>query len=137
MQVTVTTLMGDVFSLEVPEDLELENFKAFCEAESGVPAKEMVIMFNGAVLKDDKKPLKEYGVKNGDMIVMEKLKKQAAVASSLPGGGLKMPDFGKIRMPGQGMESFAIFGGPLKVSKSLKQFMMSSILPKNERDSLS
>lgn len=102
MQVTVTTLMGDVFSLEVPEDLELENFKAFCEAESGVPAKEMVIMFNGAVLKDDKKPLKEHGVKNGDMIVMEKLKKQATGgASSLPGGGLKMPDFGKIRMPGQ------------------------------------
>ena len=65
MQVTVTTLMGDVFSLEVPEDLELENFKAFCEAESGVPAKEMVIMFNGTVLKDDKKPLKEHGVKVG------------------------------------------------------------------------
>jgi len=101
MQVTVTTLMGEVFSLEVPEDLELENFKAFCEAESSVPAKEMVIMFNGAVLKDDKKTLKEHGVKNGDMVVMEKLKKQAAGASSLPGGGLKMPDFGKIRMPGQ------------------------------------
>ena len=108
MQVTVTTLMGDVFSLEVPEDLELENFKAFCEAESGVPAKEMVIMFNGAVLKDDKKPLKEHGVKNGDMIVMEKLKKQAAGASSLPGGGLKMPDFGKIRMPGQGTEFYVL-----------------------------
>ena len=108
MQVTVTTLMGDVFSLEVPEDLELENFKAFCEAESGVAAKEMVIMFNGAVLKDDKKPLKEHGVKNGDMVVMEKLKKQAAGASSLPGGGLKMPDFGKIRMPGQGTEFYVL-----------------------------
>ena len=36
MQITVTTLRGDVFSLEVPEDLELENFKAFCEAESGI-----------------------------------------------------------------------------------------------------
>ena len=93
MQVTVTTLTGDVFSLEVHEDLELENFKAFCEAESGVPAKEMVIMFNDAVLKDDKKPLKEHGVKNGDMVVMEKLKNKAS-------GGLKLPDFSKIRMPG-------------------------------------
>jgi DNA damage-inducible protein 1 len=37
MQVTVTTLTGEFFSLEVQEDLELENFKAFCEAESGVP----------------------------------------------------------------------------------------------------
>ena len=94
---TVTTLMGEVFSLEVPEDLELENFKAFCEAESGVPAKEMVIMFNGVVLKDDKKPLKEHGIKNGDMVVMEKVKKQA---NPLPGGGLKLPDFSKIRLPG-------------------------------------
>ena len=100
MQVTVTTLTGEVFSLEVHEDLELENFKAFCEAESGVPAKEMVIMLNEAVLKDDKKALKEYGVKDGDMVVMEQLKKQAAAASSLPGSGLKLPDFSKIRMPG-------------------------------------
>ena len=100
MQVTVTTLTGEVFSLEVHEDLELENFKAFCEAESGVPAKEMVIMLNEVVLKDDKKALKEYGVKDGDMVVMEQLKKQAAAASSLPGSGLKLPDFSKIRMPG-------------------------------------
>ena len=100
MQVTVTTLTGEFFSLEVHEDLELENFKAFCEAESGVPAKEMVIMLNEVVLKDDKKALKEYGVKDGDMVVVEQLKKQAAAASSLPGSGLKLPDFSKIRMPG-------------------------------------
>jgi len=76
----------------------LENFKAFCEAESGVPAKEMVIMFNGTVLKDDKKPLKEHGVKNGDMVVMEKVKKQAA--TPMLGGGLNLPDFSKIKIPG-------------------------------------
>ena len=105
MQVTVTTLTGEFFSLEVHEDLELENFKAFCEAESGVPAKEMVIMLNEVVLKDDKKALKEYGVKDGDMVVMEQLKKQAAAASSLPGSGLKLPDFSKIRMPGAGAQA--------------------------------
>merc|ERR1711963_151089 len=108
MQVTVTTLRGDVFSLEVPEDLELENFKAFCEAESGVPSKEMVIMFNGAVLKEDKKPLKEHGVKNGDMVVMEKVRKQASNpmgANPLPGGGLQLPDFSKIRIPGAGAQA--------------------------------
>ena len=47
MQITVTTLSGDVFPLEVPEDLELENFKAFCEAESGIASQEMIILFNG------------------------------------------------------------------------------------------
>lgn len=119
MQVTVTTLMGDVFSLEVPEDLELENFKAFCEAESGVPAKEMVIMFNGAVLKDDKKPLKEHGVKNGDMVVMEKVKKQAA--NPLPGGGLQLPDFSKIRIPGASGSSGGAQAGPSTSKKSKEE----------------
>lgn len=36
MRITVTTLSDLTFSLEVSEDLELENFKAFCEIESGV-----------------------------------------------------------------------------------------------------
>ena len=40
---------------------------------------------------------KEHGIKNGDMVVMEKVKKQA---NPLPGGGLKLPDFSKIRLPG-------------------------------------
>ena len=75
MQITVTTLSGDVFPLEVPEDLELENFKAFCEAESGIASQEMIILFNGKPLLDDKKTLKEYNVKNGDMVVMEKVRK--------------------------------------------------------------
>ena len=48
MQVTVTTLStGKVFSLDIPEDLELENFKAFCEAESDIPASDIVIIYNG------------------------------------------------------------------------------------------
>ena len=75
MQITVTTLSGDVFPLEVPDDLELENFKAFCEAESGIASQEMIILFNGKPLLDDKKTLKEYNVKNGDMVVMEKVRK--------------------------------------------------------------
>jgi DNA damage-inducible protein 1 len=39
MKVTVITLADFTFSLEVGEDLELENFKAFCEVESGIPGK--------------------------------------------------------------------------------------------------
>lgn len=100
MQVTVSTLRGDVFSLEVPEDLELENFKAFCEAESGIPAKEMVILFNGNPLMDDKKTMKDYNVKNGDMVVMEKLKRPQSAPASRSAGGFQLPDFSKIRIPG-------------------------------------
>jgi len=105
MQVTVTTLSGDVFPLEVPDDLELENFKAFCEAESQIQADQMIILFNGRPLLDDKKSLKDFGIKNGDMVVMEKISRQpqatpvANPAGGASGGGLQLPDFSKIRIP--------------------------------------
>ena len=96
MQVTISTLSGEFFSLDVPDDLELENFKAFCEAESGLAAKDMIILFNGTPLLDDKKSMKDYGVKNGDMVVMEKIKPQNPQGASGGGAaGLKLPDFSK------------------------------------------
>lgn len=61
----------NVFSLEVPEDLELENFKAFCEIESGNKASELIIIFNNTVLNDDKQSLKFFGISDGDFIKLE------------------------------------------------------------------
>ncbi|KAI4465526.1 aspartyl protease ddi-related [Holotrichia oblita] len=71
MKVTVTTLTDDIFVLDVSEDLELENFKAFCEVESGVPASESMIAFNGRPLMDNKKSLKELGIKDGDVVILQ------------------------------------------------------------------
>lgn len=93
MQVTVTTLGGHVFPLDIPDDLELENFKAFCEAESGLPGKEIVILYNGKPLLDDKKAMKDYGLKDGDMVVLERVKKAAKK------GDMQLPDFSKIKVP--------------------------------------
>ncbi len=101
MQVTVTTLTGNVFSLDIPDDLELENFKAFCEAESGFPVKEIVILYEGKPLLDDKKPIREYGIKNGDMVVLERVAKRPAANAPAAAGGIKMPDFSKISVPGK------------------------------------
>lgn len=107
MQITVTTLSGNVFSLEVPDDLELENFKAFCEAESGLACKDMVILYNGAPLTDDKKTLKDYGISNGDMVIMEKVKLNRPASGAATGArsGLQLPDFSKIRIPTKGGQS--------------------------------
>jgi DNA damage-inducible protein 1 len=58
MKVTVTSLDDAIFTLEVSEDLELENFKAFCEVESGLPASEILIALNGLPLTDGMKSLK-------------------------------------------------------------------------------
>lgn len=70
--VTSTTQHDLVFELDVPETLELENFKAFCEVESGISSTDMVIVFRGLTLNDDKKTLQEFGVKNGDVILLQR-----------------------------------------------------------------
>lgn len=71
MKITVTTLTDYVFELDVSEDLELENFKAFCEVESGFPSQEIVITFKGNPLTDDKKSLKDYGVGEADVVLLQ------------------------------------------------------------------
>eukprot|EP00094_Tigriopus_californicus_P007807 TCALIF_07519-PA protein Name:"Similar to DDI2 Protein DDI1 homolog 2 (Homo sapiens)" AED:0.13 eAED:0.14 QI:0/0.6/0.5/1/1/1/6/264/445 len=51
-----------VFSITVPEDLELENVKAFCEAEAGIPTAQIRLTFQGRrTLDDDKKAIRDYG----------------------------------------------------------------------------
>ena len=71
MCLTLTTLSDDVYQIEVSADLELENFKALCEVESGIPAAEMSLLHNGRPLYDDKKPLKDYGIADGDMLIIQ------------------------------------------------------------------
>lgn len=82
MKVTVTTLSDDLFVLDVSEDLELENFKAFCEVETGFPAPEISIAFNGRPLMDDKLSLKEHGIQDGDMVVLQHLQQRGQSAQS-------------------------------------------------------
>ena len=102
MQVTVTTLSsGKVFSLDIPEDLELENFKAFCEAESNIPASDIMIIFNGAHLTDNKKLIKEYGIKEHDMVVLERSKPASTNPIEPSSGPVPMLDFSKIKIPKQ------------------------------------
>ncbi|XP_046743361.1 protein DDI1 homolog 2 [Diprion similis] len=101
MKVTVTTLSDDIFVLDVSEELELENFKAFCEIESGFPAHEIVIAFNGRPLMDDKKPLKEHGIKDGDVVILQHMQ-QSGSGLSLQAfdGAVPTLDFSAIRIPG-------------------------------------
>lgn len=103
MKVTVTTLSDDVFVLEVGEELELENFKAFCEVETGFPASEINIAFNGRPLMDDKKSLKEHGVQDGDIVVLQHMQQRGqAVQRAAP---LPAMDFSSIQVPGTSTSS--------------------------------
>ncbi|KAH7959769.1 hypothetical protein HPB49_013696 [Dermacentor silvarum] len=57
MKLTVTTLSGELYMLDVGAEMELEGLKALCEFESGVPAREMVLMHEGRPLLDEKRSL--------------------------------------------------------------------------------
>jgi len=113
MKVTVTTMADAIFSLDVSEDLELENFKAFCEVESGIPAPQILVVLEGRPLTDDKKSLKDLGVKDGDMVIIQHHRAPGQTENNQqgPGGfGFSVPppqtpgvpafDFSNIQVPG-------------------------------------
>lgn len=92
MNITVCSLSDQsVFPLNVNADLELENLKAFCEVESGIPAAYIVLAHNGRPLMDDKKTLKDYGIKDGDMLVLQRNEQNAPAAAPPPTGFSSAP----------------------------------------------
>jgi len=109
LRLTLTTLTDAVYQLEVSADLEIENFKALCEVETGIPAAEIALMHNGRPLYDDKKPLKDYGIQDNDMLIIQRMGQGGRgghgfhnplanmPAATNPLGGL---DFSNIQIPG-------------------------------------
>lgn len=89
-----------VFSITVPDDLELENVKAFCEAEAGIPTAQIRLTFQGRTLDDDKKAIRDYGVQDGDMLVLAKKPARSAPSQAPLLAGLPNLDFSQIRVPG-------------------------------------
>ena len=73
MKLTITTLDDHILNLEVSEELELENLKAQCEFELNIPSVNMVFTWNGRPLNDNKKTLKQYGVEDNGMLLLQQL----------------------------------------------------------------
>lgn len=84
MKITVTTLQDEIFFLDVSEDLELENFKAFCEIESGIPASEIVLNHNGKLLINNSISLKAHGIADGDVVILQRMFGNSAERMSRP-----------------------------------------------------
>ncbi|CAL8110832.1 unnamed protein product [Orchesella dallaii] len=72
MKITVTTSTDAVFLLDISDDLELENFKGLCEIECGIPSIQMLVVSGaGRPLLEDRKTLKQLGVRDGDFLLIE------------------------------------------------------------------
>ncbi len=88
MKIVITTLDGNIHSLDVSADLEILNLKALCEQETRIPLGEISLTFNGQPLNDDAKTLDAYGIKENDMIMVQK------IMTNLP-----LIDFSSIQVP--------------------------------------
>lgn len=84
MRVSVTTLGDDIFTLEVSDDMELENFKALCELECNIPVSEMALLLNGRPLQDDRMSLEQYGVRDGDVLIVQRMQGARGRAQPAP-----------------------------------------------------
>ena len=92
MKLMLTTLLDELFNIEVAHDIDLLNFKALCEFECGIPASEIAILWNGRPLHDDKLKLKDYGIGDGEMLLIQRI--QGARGNPLTGAS------GPSRSPG-------------------------------------
>ncbi|XP_077582807.1 protein DDI1 homolog 2 isoform X1 [Stigmatopora nigra] len=87
------------FALDVSPELELRDFVALCELESGIPAGEIQISYVEQPLKDPTRALGTYGVKDGDVVVLRQADRRPP--STQPGfPGLPRIDFRSIAVPG-------------------------------------
>ncbi|KAF7207927.1 protein DDI1 homolog 2 isoform X2 [Nothobranchius furzeri] len=87
------------FALEVSPELELRDFVALCELESGIPAGEIQITYVEQPLKDPTRALGTYGVKDGDVVVLRQAERRPPQTQpAFP--GLPRIDFRSIAVPG-------------------------------------
>jgi len=88
MRITVTTVDGEVYPVEIGLDETLENVKIIMEAETGIPATSQVLLFEGKPLADGLTS-SAAGLKENDLLLLMKQPEPAsrgAPQSSSAGG---------------------------------------------------
>ncbi|XP_073708273.1 protein DDI1 homolog 2 isoform X2 [Garra rufa] len=86
------------FALDVSPELELRDFLALCELESGIPAREIQIIYAEQPLQDPTRALGNYGLKDGDVVVLRQAERLLGPQPAVP--GLPRIDFSSIAVPG-------------------------------------
>jgi len=105
MKITVTTHDDHLFVLDVSEDLELINFKALCEVETGIPSHQTGLTHNGQLLVDDFSTMRNLGVHDGDVIIIQRVTSSSiemnhTLNNSSSNNVLPNFDFSNIQVPG-------------------------------------
>lgn len=84
MKITVSSEFdGQVFGIDIPNELTLQDFKAYVEAETGIPVSDQVLIHNSKTLQNDEQTLSALGIEEDDLVILNKREAQAqAVPSS-------------------------------------------------------
>jgi hypothetical protein len=71
MQLTINNeLTGNFNNIVVDDDETVESLKVLIEIESNTPVDIQELLFNGSVLTNDMRKMKEYGIKDGDLLTL-------------------------------------------------------------------
>ncbi|KAI8053067.1 ubiquitin-related domain-containing protein [Syncephalis plumigaleata] len=72
MPLTITTHDGQLYAVELELATTVENLQLVVEIESGVPVAEQRLIHHGQALSDPTKTLRELGIEQDDVIILER-----------------------------------------------------------------
>ena len=109
MKLTISSsLDGSVFPVEVADDMEVMNFKALLECESGLPADQIQLTYQATVLEDGSRSLSDYGIADNGLVQMGIVEQpRQPVAPPAP-----QPAQGPISLPQFDWSSISVAGAP-------------------------
>ncbi|KAG0201917.1 DNA damage-inducible protein 1 [Mortierella sp. GBA30] len=123
MRVSILTDQGDLHTIEVDSQMELENIKALLEADCNIPAEEQVLFHNEIELKDPKSTLEGNNVVQDDILTLRRrVKKQRVANVATIGEGPGQSAGGPSVHPGQISQG----GGDPHNAEQIRQHLISN-----------
>ena len=68
MRITIKTMLGELYTVDVSGDMEVEDFKAICKIQLAIPGLDSTLIHHGETLNNGTKTLGQYGLKDGDVV---------------------------------------------------------------------
>ncbi|KAF9933611.1 DNA damage-inducible protein 1 [Linnemannia zychae] len=119
MRVSILTDQGDLHTIEVDSQMELENIKALLEADCNIPADEQALFHNEIELQDPKSTLEGNNVAPDDILTLRRrIKKPRTNIATVGSGSSSRPS---VR-PGQ----IAQGGGDPHDAEQIRQHILSN-----------
>ncbi|GJJ73899.1 DNA damage-inducible protein 1 [Entomortierella parvispora] len=119
MRVSILTENGEIHTIEVDSQMELENIKALLEADCHIPVEEQLLFHNETELKDPKSTLQNNNVAQDDILTLRRRsKKPRTQIASIPGG----PAASSSVRPGQ----IAQGGGDPHNAEQIRQHVLNN-----------